>query len=153
MQRSEALAVLGLNEDFQPEDLKLAYRQAAKRLHPDVNSNDRAGFEHLSAAHELLRNPQNSSARARASIGKKEMPFLRTLVRAKSAILSGVLCFVLAIVVTIWAFPVSVENGQTDVAKLITLLTVGLKLLVGGVVFIVLGIAASKKLKLAVGAA
>jgi Ca-activated chloride channel family protein len=49
-------SVLGLSQDASNDDIKAAYRRAARRLHPDVNRNPGAvvQFQDISAANELL---------------------------------------------------------------------------------------------------
>ncbi len=60
-------AILGVPPEARLEDIKAAYRQAARRFHPDVNANPGAGaaFRDIAGAYEILSNP---SARAEYDI-------------------------------------------------------------------------------------
>jgi DnaJ-class molecular chaperone len=52
--------VLGVSRSASADDIKKAYRQLAKRLHPDVNPGNRAieqQFKEVSAAYDLLSDP------------------------------------------------------------------------------------------------
>lgn len=49
--------ILGVAKDADTEDLKRAYRRRARELHPDQGG-DEEGFKELTAAYEVLRNPQ-----------------------------------------------------------------------------------------------
>lgn len=81
MNRTEALRILGLDEDATPEDIKSAYKETAQILHPDrFASNkklqDRATeqFKNLQEAYEFLTSGRGSrsgrSSRAAASSGR-----------------------------------------------------------------------------------
>ncbi|MEM8781349.1 MAG: J domain-containing protein [Planctomycetota bacterium] len=51
---------LGIARDASPEDVKRAYRQLARKLHPDVNKDDpdaAAKFAKVSEAHDVLSDP------------------------------------------------------------------------------------------------
>jgi Ca-activated chloride channel family protein len=61
MNELDPYAVLGIPQEATPDDVKIAYRRAARRLHPDVNrTNPGAGvqFQDITAAYELLLDPQ-----------------------------------------------------------------------------------------------
>lgn len=50
--------VLGVSADAGAEEIKRAYRQLARRYHPDISGDDRgAAFLEVSRAYEVLRNP------------------------------------------------------------------------------------------------
>src|SRR5271166_2201798 len=52
--------VLGVARTSTPEEIRKAYRQLAKRLHPDLNPGDKHAeerFKEVSAANELLSDP------------------------------------------------------------------------------------------------
>jgi molecular chaperone DnaJ len=49
--------ILGVSRDASDEDLKRAYRRKARELHPDQGG-DEESFKELTAAYEVLRNPQ-----------------------------------------------------------------------------------------------
>lgn len=53
--------LLGLNENFTPQELKKAYFKKAKQYHPDVNKskNAEAIFKHVNEAYETLKNPDS----------------------------------------------------------------------------------------------
>ena len=81
MNRTEALRILGLDEDATPEDIKSAYKETAQILHPDrFASNkklqDRATeqFKNLQEAYEYLTSGRGSrsghSSRASSSAGR-----------------------------------------------------------------------------------
>lgn len=49
--------ILDVPKDASDEDIKKAYRRKARQLHPDAGGDDE-GFKELTAAYEVLRNPQ-----------------------------------------------------------------------------------------------
>ncbi len=54
-------AVLGLTRSASQEEVRKAYKKRAKELHPDLHPGDKskeAAFQALSAAHELLKDPE-----------------------------------------------------------------------------------------------
>ncbi|MFC5134415.1 MULTISPECIES: J domain-containing protein [Haloferacaceae] len=50
----EAYATLGLDPSADPETVRSAYRERAKRLHPDGEDGDEEAFKELNRAHEVL---------------------------------------------------------------------------------------------------
>ena len=54
MTEREAYATLGLDRTADSETIRTAYREQAKRLHPDGESGDEAAFKKLNEAYELL---------------------------------------------------------------------------------------------------
>ncbi len=52
--------VLGVSKDASDSDIKKAYRNKARELHPDQGG-DEEGFKELTAAYEVLKNPQARS--------------------------------------------------------------------------------------------
>jgi DnaJ-class molecular chaperone len=51
--------VLGVSPDAGAAEIKRAYRQLARRYHPDISGDDRAGvFLEVSRAYEVLRDPE-----------------------------------------------------------------------------------------------
>jgi molecular chaperone DnaJ len=66
--------VLGVSPDAGADEIKRAYRQLARRYHPDISGDERAAFVEVSRAFEVLRDPRQrrtydartASAHARA---------------------------------------------------------------------------------------
>ena len=51
--------VLGVSPDAGADEIKRAYRQLARRYHPDISGDDRAAmFHEVSRAYDVLRDPQ-----------------------------------------------------------------------------------------------
>ena len=51
--------VLGVAPDAKAADIKRAYRQLARRYHPDISGGDRTvTFREVTRAYEVLRNPE-----------------------------------------------------------------------------------------------
>lgn len=53
--------ILGLSKEATADDIKKAYRKLARKLHPDINPNDKAAhvkFQQLNEANEVLSNPE-----------------------------------------------------------------------------------------------
>ena len=53
--------ILGINKDASDDDIKKAYRKLARKLHPDLNPNDKeahAKFQQINEANEVLSDPE-----------------------------------------------------------------------------------------------
>jgi Ca-activated chloride channel family protein len=83
---------LGVSKDASQEDIKAAYRRAARRLHPDVNQNNPGAgvqFQDITAAYELL---MDSDRRHKHDISYSKRPvgndfyFTLRITRSKRAI-------------------------------------------------------------------
>jgi DnaJ-class molecular chaperone len=53
--------VLGVNQKAGPEKIKRAYRQAAKRYHPDVSPRNEEKFKEVQEAYETLSDPEKKA--------------------------------------------------------------------------------------------
>ncbi|MFB6302030.1 MAG: J domain-containing protein [Haloferacaceae archaeon] len=51
---AEAYRILGLEPGADPEDVRAAYRERAKELHPDAESGDEEAFKRITRAYETL---------------------------------------------------------------------------------------------------
>jgi len=54
--------ILGVDKNATQEDIKKAYRKLARKLHPDLNPNDKEAerkFKEINEANEVLSNPEN----------------------------------------------------------------------------------------------
>lgn len=74
---SRLYSVLGLQPDASDADIKRAYRQQAKRYHPDVagdNPDSAKKFERISNAHEILGDKEKRAAYDRGEIGDDGQP-------------------------------------------------------------------------------
>ena len=62
--------VLGVSPDAGADEIKRAYRQLARRYHPDISGDER-GTAFLEAAHayEILNDPGGASATTRGAAG------------------------------------------------------------------------------------
>src|SRR5450631_103010 len=52
--------ILGLDKNAKPEEIKSAYRKLARKLHPDLNPNDKEAnkkFQQINEANEVLSDP------------------------------------------------------------------------------------------------
>ncbi|HQD89819.1 MAG TPA: molecular chaperone DnaJ, partial [Syntrophomonadaceae bacterium] len=65
MSKRDLYEVLGLSRDASAEEIKKAYRQLARKYHPDVNREDPNAsekFKEISEAYEILSDPQKRAA-------------------------------------------------------------------------------------------
>jgi molecular chaperone DnaJ len=63
--------VLGVNQKAGPERIKRAYRQAAKRYHPDVSSRNEEKFREVQEAYETLSDPEKKALYDREILEKR----------------------------------------------------------------------------------
>jgi len=68
--------VLGVNQKAGPEKIKRAYRQAAKRYHPDVSPRNEEKFREAQEAYETLSDPKKKAIYDR-KIFEKRSPAIR----------------------------------------------------------------------------
>lgn len=63
--------VLGIDQKAGPEKIKKAFRQAAKRYHPDVSPKDEEKFKEVQEAYETLSDPEKKAAYDREILKKR----------------------------------------------------------------------------------
>jgi curved DNA-binding protein CbpA len=64
-------AVLGVKREATQDEIRKAYRQLAKKLHPDLNPGDKAAeekFKQVSVAYDLLGDPEKRARFDRGEI-------------------------------------------------------------------------------------
>jgi Ca-activated chloride channel family protein len=87
-------SVLGVSVDSTPEEIKAAYRRAARRLHPDVNRDNPGAevqFQDLTVAHEILSDSQrkadyDKSVRRRKDKQEDELNFALRVTPSKRTV-------------------------------------------------------------------
>lgn len=93
MRRHEALALLGLSEQFGPGDLRDAYRRAARRLHPDRPGAPADATEQMvsiNLAHALLLEPSTAADPSAADLSAADPPPWSRPVPGRTAGVGGV---------------------------------------------------------------
>ncbi len=63
--------VLGVDQKASPEKIKRAFRQAAKRYHPDVSPRDEEKFREVQEAYETLSDPEKKALYDREMLDKR----------------------------------------------------------------------------------
>jgi DnaJ-class molecular chaperone len=63
--------VLGVDQKASPEKIKRAFRQAAKRYHPDVSPRDGEKFREVQEAYETLSDPERKALYDREMLDKR----------------------------------------------------------------------------------
>ena len=63
--------VLGVNQKAGPENIKRAYRQAAKLFHPDVSPRNEERFKEVQEAYETLSDPEKKAIYDREMLEKR----------------------------------------------------------------------------------
>lgn len=85
-------AILGVHPEETPDDIREAYRIAARRFHPDANPNEGAGlqFRDIAAAYEVLGNPQRrySYDDARRAAANNDVQYFTLRVTPSKRVLS-----------------------------------------------------------------
>src|SRR5687767_13248495 len=73
--------VLGVSQDAGADEIKRAYRQLARRYHPDISGEERGGaFIELARAYDVLRDPERRR-RYNRSLGQGGQPHATELNR------------------------------------------------------------------------
>lgn len=70
--------VLGVSPDASDEDIKRAYRQLAKKYHPDLNPGDQEAarkMQEVNAAYEQIKNPEKAASNGQNPYGGYYDPF------------------------------------------------------------------------------
>lgn len=64
MEFKDYYKVLGVTQDAKPDDIKKAFRKAARKYHPDINSGPgaEARFKDVNEAYEVLKDPERRAA-------------------------------------------------------------------------------------------
>ena len=64
MEFKDYYAIMGVQRDATPDQVKQAYRKLARKYHPDVSKekNAEARFKEVGEAYEVLRDPQKRAA-------------------------------------------------------------------------------------------
>ncbi|MBN8593628.1 MAG: VWA domain-containing protein [Anaerolineae bacterium] len=90
--QNDPYSILGLSKDASVEEVKIAYRRIARRLHPDVNPNNpgaAAQFQEITRSYEILMNAEQKRAydvNANAKNSNKLFKFSLRVTPSKRAI-------------------------------------------------------------------
>jgi hypothetical protein len=146
VRRNDLYQVLGVAPSATSAEIADAFRAQARDLHPDRNPGDDEAserFKALTLAYQTLIRPRSRDAydrrhlatRAAAPAPPRREPLFRTAGRARAAVWSGVLLFVLGVAVATTL--VLVDTGGA--AETVTLWIAAVKLLVCGPALAVAG--------------
>jgi DnaJ domain len=148
VRRNDLYQVLGVTPSATSAEIADAFRTQARHLHPDRNPGDDDAterFKALTLAYQTLIRPRSrdaydrrhlvTAAPATATAPPHRQPLFRTAGRARAAVWSGVLLFVLGVAVATTL--VLVDTGGA--AETVTLWIAAVKLLVCGPALAVAG--------------
>jgi len=149
VRRSDLYQVLGVTPTATADEIGVAFRTQARRLHPDRNPGDADAaerFKVLTLAYQTLIRPRSRDAydrrhlpgRAPAApptVARHHEPFFRTAGRARAAVVSGVALFGLGVAAAVALLVVDTGGA----AETVTLWIAAVKLLVCGPVLTVAG--------------
>jgi DnaJ-class molecular chaperone len=69
--RRDFYKILGVNKKASPEKIKRAYRQAAKRYHPDVSPRNEEKFREVQEAYDTLSDPEKKALYDRETVDER----------------------------------------------------------------------------------
>jgi hypothetical protein len=159
-------AELGVSPTATRDEISAAFRDRARALHPDANPDPvaTAQFQRLSIAYRVLVDPDArarydagrspeppaspraapTTATAPAPADERERPTGRLGLRltrrgGRWLVVSGIALLVLSVAIGLWALLDPARSDPDQTGRLITLVIVSAKLLIGGIVAVVIG--------------
>lgn len=152
VRRGDLYEVLGVSPDASTDEIAAAFRAHAKALHPDRNPGDAGAaeqFKNLTLAYQTLTRPRSRAAYDRRHRHQpaptapadpvspvRRDPIFRTEGRARAAVVSGVVLFVLGVACAVLL--AMVDTGDTG--ETVTLWIAAAKLLLAGPVLVGAGL-------------